>query len=60
MCWHWVSGAGQNCPEPELMSEQCVFIYICFLELELLKLGYVLLLSSVLLGVASAKLSTRP
>lgn len=42
------------------MSEQCVFIYICFLELELLKLGYVLLLSGVLLGVASAKLSTRP
>lgn len=42
------------------MSEQCIFIYVCFQELELLNLGYVLLLSGVLLGVASAKLSTWP
>lgn len=42
------------------MSEQCIFTYICFLELELPNLGYVLLLSSVLLGAASAKLSARP
>ena len=42
------------------MSEQCIFISICFLEVELPNLGYVLLLSSVLLGAASAKLSARP
>lgn len=60
VCWRWVSGAGQICPEPELMSEQRIFIYICLLELELLNLGYILLLSGVLLGAASAKLSAGP
>lgn len=60
VCWRWVSGAGQTCPEPELMSEQCIFISICLLKLELLNRGYILLLSGVLLGAAAAKLSAGP